>query len=373
MVYGIRLLIVGTGIAAIVGTLLSTLKPTESSLTAGQNPRETLPAIRPQNQQRQQRGVLPQRGLPLAQELAHLKTDLVGLEAMTPGLVQSTFLYDLDTGNYVDLNGSEAISAASTIKLPVLVAFLEAVDSRRLTLDQALTLREDLRVGGSGEMQTHEAGQQYPAWEVATEMIISSDNTATNMVIELLGGSEVLNQRFQAWGLGDTVIRNPLPDLDGTNTTSPMDLVRLLALIDQGELLTLRSRDRLLGILSRTYNRSLIPDGLGDASALVFNKTGDIGNALGDVVLVDAGNGKRYALSISVARPHNDGRANELIRRLAGRIHEEMDQPVSPAGVGLPSATPPSAPPLEADPSLSSPPEAVPDRSVPPNSGTPRG
>ncbi|MEM6519562.1 MAG: hypothetical protein AAF722_09565, partial [Cyanobacteria bacterium P01_C01_bin.70] len=48
-------------------------------------------------------------------------------------------------------------------------------------------------------------------------------------------------------------------------------------------------------------------------------------------------NGNRYILGILVDRPFNDGRASELIRRVSGRVHEEMNQPVSPVGSGSPA------------------------------------
>ena len=336
---GIRLLILGTGLAAIAGTILSTANSgpeasVNNSTLDNASKNESLLG------RRNQAASVLSKPLPLAEELAHLETDLVELGALTPGLVQSIFLYDLDTGNYVDLDGAKVISSASTIKMPILIAFLEAVDAGTLRLDQAVMLREELVGGGSGDMQTHEPGSRYTALNVATEMIVNSDNTATNMMIDLLGGRELLNQRFRAWGLENTVLRNSLPDLEGTNKTSPADLVRLMALVERGELLEVRSRDRLLGIMQRTYNRALIPDGLGDGSAIVFNKTGDIGTSLGDIALVDAPSGKRYILSVIVERPHNDGRAGELIRRVAGRVHEEMNQPMTPVGGTTPATTP---------------------------------
>lgn len=342
VLYGIRLLILGTGIAAITGTVLS-LNPArtgQSTDSSANEPNST--ALAPLSGRRQ---AAPATSvpLPLATELTHVETELVSLEAMTPGLSQAVFFYDLDTGNYIDLNGTSPVAAASTIKVPILVAFLAAVDEGTLRLDQAMTLREDVISGGSGDMQTHAIGTQYTALEVATEMIVNSDNTATNMMIELLGGRDRLNQMFQAWGLQATVLRNPLPDLEGTNTTSSADLVRVMVLVDQGELLSLRARDRMFNIMQRTYTRTLIPGGLEDETAVVLNKTGDIGTSLGDVALVDAANGKRYIMSILVARPHNDGRANELIRRVAGRIHQEMNQPISPVGGNPSTASQPEA------------------------------
>ena len=347
VLHGVRLLICGVGLAAIAGTLLSILNP-EKRETESANPSQpqtgevTLPGESALGGQQRTSSV--GAPLPLADELTYLENTLLELEALAPGLTQATFALDLDTGNYVDINGSGAISAASTIKLPILVAFLDAVDTGKLTLERGIVLREDLIVGGSGDMQTEAPGTRFTALEVATRMMTQSDNTATQMMIELLGGNQALNQQFQNWGLTATVLRNPLPDLEGTNTTSAQDLVRILALVEQGELLTLRSRDRLLGIMQRTYSRDLIPGGVADDQALIFNKTGDIGALLGDVALVDAPNGKRYILATLIERPHNDGRAGELIRRISEVIHGEMNQTVAPVGGDLPPETDPEAP-----------------------------
>ncbi|MDB9526684.1 class A beta-lactamase-related serine hydrolase, partial [Oscillatoria sp. CS-180] len=240
VLYGIRLLILGTGIAAIAGTILSSLNPQKEGSTA-----QTANPNAPQAASRQSSGrnaLTRTTSLPLAEELISVETDLVALESMTPGLQQSVFFYDLDTNNYIDLNGTEAVSAASTIKLPILIAFLEAVDNGTVRLDQAVTLQEDMIASGSGDMQLHEIGSQYTALEVATEMIVNSDNTATNLMITLLGGTNALNTKFQEWGLDATLLRNLLPDLDGTNTTSAADLVRMMTLVDRGELLSMRSR-----------------------------------------------------------------------------------------------------------------------------------
>ena len=373
VLYGIRLLILGTGIAAIAGTILSSLKANQT--VEGQTGADTRPTLtdgRPHRRANDASPVLSQP-LPFAAELVAVETDLVALESMTPGLDQAVFFYDLETGNYIDLNGSAKVSAASTIKVPILVAFLHAVDAGTIRLEQAITLREDMIASGSGDMQFDEPGTRYTALDVATEMIINSDNTATNLIIALLGGTQALNQQFRSWGLESTLLQNLLPDLEGTNTTSSADLVRVMALVDNGELLSLRSRDRLFSIMQRTYNRSLIPDGLTDETALTYNKTGDIGTALGDVALVDVANGNRYIVSVLVQRPFNDGRASELIRRVAGRVHEQMSQPINPLGAGgLPAdATVPSeltAPPLET-PEIGEPDTAAPhDSDVAPDS-----
>jgi len=157
-------------------------------------------------------------------------------------------------------------------------------------------------------------------------MIVISDNTATNMLIERLGGKEVLNQRFMAMGLTNTILRNPLPDLTGTNTTSPEDLGNLLIKINNGELLSLRSRDRLLHIMGNVEKDTLLPQGL-ETGALIAHKTGDIKSVLGDVGIIDMPNGKRYIASMLIKRPDNSEQAQEFIQKASGIIYQYFKNP----------------------------------------------
>ena len=168
-------------------------------------------------------------------------------------------------------------------------------------------------------------GTKYAALEVATKMIAISDNTATNMLIERLGGKADLNHRFKSWGLTVTQISNLLPDLEGTNTTSPRDLVHLMAMLNQGELLSLRSRDRALDILQATTNNTLLPQGL-EADASIAHKTGNIGTAIADAGIVDMPNGKRYLIAAIVKRPHNDPDAEELIREISRTAYQFLNE-----------------------------------------------
>ncbi|MGK7915751.1 MAG: serine hydrolase [Prochloraceae cyanobacterium] len=259
----------------------------------------------------------------LEQEISKLKDKLTILTANYPQLEAGVYIVDLDNKNYVNFNGSKAFSAASTIKVPVLVAFFEDVDAGKIHLDEKLTVTEEVVGGGSGYMQYEAIGTKYTALHTATDMIRVSDNTATNMLIERLGGAEVLNQRFAEWGLQNTAIRNPLPDLTGTNTTSPEDLGNLLIKVNRGELISLRSRDRLLAIMRTTRTRTLLPQGI-EKGATIAHKTGDIRSSLGDAGIVDMPNGKRYIVSVLVKRPSNDPQAKILIQKISQTAYQHL-------------------------------------------------
>jgi len=306
----VRLIILAVGVGAIAGTVLSVL---DREKYLGHPSSPTTEVIQPPT--------TPPPLLPLKQEAAPLKQKLQTLASQQPQLNPGAFIVDLDSGEYVSLQGDVSFSAASMIKVPILIAFFKAWDEGKVQLGERLTMTADVKAGGSGNMQYEALGSQYLALETAAKMIIISDNTATNMLIKHLGGKEALNQLFAEWGLEQTRIRNPLPDLEGTNTTSPKELVELLAKLNKGELVSARSRDQILRIMRETRTRTLLPQGLGQG-ATIAHKTGDIGSLVGDVGIIDRPSGKRYLAAIMMARPHNDRRANELIRQYSREAYQ---------------------------------------------------
>lgn len=347
LMYAWRLIILGIGTCTIAGTLLSILNPaTRINQQAREKVSKTaISAV--------DKVIVAPPPLKLNQEILPLKAAVQQLGAKNKGLTPGAFFVDLDTNNYLDWNGSLPFAAASTIKVPVLVAFFQDVDAGKIRLDEKLTIKKELIGGGSGAMQYQPLGTKFTALTTATQMIVISDNTATNMLIARMGGIVALNQRFQSWGLESTKINNLLPDLTGTNTTSPKDMGQLMSLVDRGELMSLRSRDRLLEIMRRTKTRTLLPQGLGEG-AIIAHKTGDIGSMVGDVGLVDMPNGKRYIAVAMVKRPHNDSRAQELIRQISRTTYQQFTRPpatqVTPSPKPFITTSPPGA--LESGQSL---------------------
>ncbi|MDF5708167.1 MAG: class A beta-lactamase-related serine hydrolase [Nostoc sp. S4] len=323
ILYVLRLLIVGVGMGAIVGTALSVLDPANRITTSA--PQSTNTNTGQSQPQPTPTPPVTSSSLYLSQEIIPLKNAVQNLTTSNPNLTPGVFLVDLDTGNYVDNNASTSFPAASTIKLPILIAFFQDVDAGKIRLDEMLTMQQDAIAGGSGNLQYKPAGSQYAALEVATKMITISDNTATNMLIARLGGIDALNQRFRSWGLTTTVIRNQLPDLEGTNTTSPKELGNLMAIVSQGNLVSVPSRDLMLDILRRTQKDTLLPSGLG-TGARVYHKTGDIGTMLADAGLIVVPTGKRYIAAVMVQRPNNDPRAEKLISSISRAAYQEFSQ-----------------------------------------------
>ncbi|MGF1540597.1 MAG: serine hydrolase [Pleurocapsa sp.] len=312
LLLALHFIAIAVGISTILGTLISVANSFDVAATQdNQPPQTTIPSkSEPKNLEKLFSVTT------LGTELRDLKAKLTDLAAKYSEIEPEIFLVDLDNKDYVSIAANNPIASASTIKLPILVALFQEVDEGKINLEEKLTMTEDVIGSGSGNMQYEKPGTQFTLLETATKMMTISDNTATNMLIERMGGMEVLNQKFIDWGLVATRLRNPLPDLTGTNTTSPEDLGNLLVRIETGEMISVRSRDRLLYIMRNVVRDTLLPQGL-EKDALIAHKTGDIKSVLGDVGIIDMPDGKRYIAAVLVKRPDNDPKAKEFIQNMS--------------------------------------------------------
>ncbi len=252
-----------------------------------------------------------------------------------PDLYVSAFFLSLDDQVYADIKSDIRLSAASSIKVPILIVLLRMLEEGEIFWNEKLMLTKDTIGGGSGWMAYQEIGEQFNVFEVASEMIRVSDNTATNLLIKRVGGINILNQKFKEIGLKNTQINNYLPDLEGTNLTSSKDLALAIALVDNGYLLNVKSRDIFREIMQKSKTNTLIPSGilrgLGKESQdvdyhlslkgyLVHNKTGDIGISYSDTALIQTPRNSRAFASFIVKGPFNDPRSPELIRNLSAEL-----------------------------------------------------
>lgn len=199
--------------------------------------------------------------------------------------VMGYVVVDLTSGDRIERLPSSQFATASTIKLAILYELFKQVDEGRVKLDAPIPLDRAHVVGGSGVLFELSA-PTLPLGDYATLMVVLSDNTATNVVIDTLG-MERVNARMQALGLGEIRLRRRMMDLEAAkrgneNVATPAAIAKLLAMMFNGEGLTPGSKDTLLTILEKGKSSPMlrgIPNGVAVAS-----KPGDL-----DGVRVDAG------------------------------------------------------------------------------------
>ncbi len=330
----LRLAVMGIGLGVITGTALKLLAP-HLAQGAIQTPKVEAPNPSvPIGSQGLTSGSFEPRT-----ELKALSTRWAQLAQAQKGLQASGYVLVLDDGRYAQLQPDRPQPAASSIKSPVLLAGLQELDAGTLRWNDGLPLTKEIVGGGSGWMASRPLGTRFPFFEAATEMIRVSDNSATNLLIKRLGGKTAINSRFTALGLPATVVRNWLPDLQGTNTTSSRDLAKVIAMVDTGQKLSPRARDLFREIMGTSRTNTLIPlgllQGLGQDAAdpdaalksfgiTVYNKTGDIGIAYADAALIELPSGQRAVAAFMVKGPFNDPRSTDLIRAMAAEVAKTL-------------------------------------------------
>ena len=104
------------------------------------------------------------------------------------------YVKNLPTGEEAGVRADEAFSSASVIKIPIMVRAFLLAEQGKLDLAERVTIRRsDLR-DGTGVLQYHDPGLQPTIRDLITEMVITSDNTATDLMTLKVGGVEQLNE-----------------------------------------------------------------------------------------------------------------------------------------------------------------------------------
>jgi len=195
---------------------------------------------------------------------------------------------DLSTGYSVGSNANASMPAASTIKVPVMVEVFRQLSAGAFDLQRRLTLLSSDKDYGSGDLCDAPAGSTFTVEELLEKMIDISDNTATNMLIRLVGRSNI-NATMARLGLQHTHLASDVRTsswaVRQSLRSSPADMVKLLALMAKHELVDEWSSNEMIEILEADRINTLLPQGLPD-DVPVAHKTGSFFDTLNDVGIV---------------------------------------------------------------------------------------
>jgi beta-lactamase class A len=167
---------------------------------------------------------------------------------------------NLDTGEHLSLRGDETFSTASLIKVPILVTLYDLADKKQLSLDGPLTVLKIDQVPGSGVLQFMKPGMTLTVNDAANLMIILSDNTATNLILDRINIHRVWD-KMEALGLphtkvhSKTFLRMTSIALDssvkyGLGVTTPNEMAKLFGLLAEGKAVNPVADSTMLDILA---------------------------------------------------------------------------------------------------------------------------
>jgi len=275
------------------------------------------------------------------QVLAKLKSHLEQKVADFKGIAGISLL-DIETGERVQINADEQFPTASTIKIHLLSALHQLHCEGVLNLNERVEIEPEWITPGSGVMAYLDDSVELSWRDVANLMIIVSDNTATNMVIDLLG-YERMAGFMNKWGLDKTVLQRKMQEHDAVarneeNLSTPNEEVKIMELLLDGSAFGEGVAAETLRIL-RKPKRGFIKPGL-PAHVEVANKPGGMDYVRCDVAIVYQER-RPYILSVMTKFGRYEPIDQEnWISYVARDVHEVMSllDVTSTWGQGIPAA-----------------------------------
>ncbi|HEX3558140.1 MAG TPA: serine hydrolase [Pyrinomonadaceae bacterium] len=175
----------------------------------------------------------------------------------------SLYAKNLDTGAEYSFGGDERVRTASTIKVAIMIeAFARVAEGHARWTDE-LVLTKEKKVSGSGILQEFSDGLHLTLRDAVTLMMLLSDNTATNLVIDVLGADSV-NARMQSLGMTETRLMRKIggggDSLEGKKEenrrfglgrTTPHEMVSLLEKLERGEIVSPAVSKEMLDLMKR--------------------------------------------------------------------------------------------------------------------------
>jgi beta-lactamase class A len=260
-----------------------------------------------------------------------------------PGTV-SLSAKNLDTGATYELRADAPVPTASTIKLPIMVELFAEAEEGKLDWNQKLELTDQAKVSGSGVLTELSAGDLLPIRDLMHLMIVVSDNTATNLILDRIGGNAV-NQRMAQLGLTQTAVmrkimqtkpesfteegKKPGSDRWGTGRSCPRDMVVILEKLYRGQLVSKAASEEMINVLKRQRDlQGVGRDIRGIKDGVVASKSGALDHLRSEAAIFYSAHGP-VAMAITVnnipAVDYGvDNPGNLLISRLSEILVEEL-------------------------------------------------
>lgn len=248
----------------------------------------------------------------------------------------------LGTGETILLNAGEVMPTASLIKLAVMAEVYAQEKAGKRTLEDTVTLTKDDMVPGSGILTDHfSPGMTMALRDAVRLMIVFSDNTATNLVLDRVG-IQAVNDRMATLGCGETrvnakVFKGATTSVDpartkqyGLGSTTAKDMLFLLEQLHKEELVSPEASKAMLGHLKKCDDKDKFPRKL-PANVVVAHKTGSVSDCRTDAGILYFPGGP---VAVCVLTADNkdkswtpDNAGNKLCAEVAAAVFSHYHQP----------------------------------------------
>lgn len=225
------------------------------------------------------------------------------------------------------LINEEIISkAASTIKLCILWHMYKEADKGTLSLEEKIVIKDEDKVGGCGILREFRQGLTFTLREIGTLMIVLSDNTATNLLIDRLGMDNI-NKSIKELGLENTILERKMYDREAIesgleNYTDPKEMVLILDYILNSDSISKEYRQEMIGIMRRQQLNTKLP-AMMPADIDFAHKTGELEDIDHDVGILFL-NGKTIFLVLMLKDVKDKYKAIKIHNRIGKAVYDHF-------------------------------------------------
>lgn len=253
-------------------------------------------------------------------------------------------LKHLQNGATWSHRGDQVMPTASLIKVAVMAEVYQRAHEGSLSLTDPVTLRQDDKVPGAGILTTHFSdGATFPVRDAVRLMIVYSDNTATNLVLDKIG-LDATAQRMESWGFPNTKIHAKVfrpatsifPERSkafGLGSTTANEMIRIFGSLHAGTTVSQTASAEMLEHLKLCDDREKFPRFL-PKGTVVAHKTGSVNAVRTDAGIIYTPSGP-IALCVLTARNKDeswqaDNSGNLLCAKVAREVFEWSNSTLGP-------------------------------------------
>ena len=235
--------------------------------------------------------------------------------------------YDLNKNNGFSINGDKKVLSASMIKLLILAELMKKISEDKFSLSDTIMMANFMKTGGDGVLKELNAGHHFTLKELATLMIIVSDNQATNILIDFLG-MENINLLGKELRLKETFLGRKMMDIEARkkgydNYTCADDISLLLKLIYQEKLINKEASQLMLDILLKQQQGERLQRYL-PSDIKIAHKCGDLDNLENDGGIIWIGD-KAYILVVLTNGMPNL-QCKQTIGKISKFVYDKMEE-----------------------------------------------
>lgn len=231
---------------------------------------------------------------------------------------------NISTNEIIMFNERLIFPSASTIKLVVMAEILRQVKEKEINLEQTIKITKESKTGGDGILKELNNENKYTLSEILTLMIIISDNTAANILINM-AGMENVNKMAISLGMNHTKLQRRMMDSAAVregreNLTSAEDMYIFFELLYNKKILNEEYCDIMVDILKRQQVSGRIALYLPE-EVIIAHKTGDLDNLEHDGGIVYL-NSCDYIICILTNETQTNKDGREIIGKISKAVYD---------------------------------------------------